>query len=152
MKLRLQLQIDSLWLPILYCLMILQTTTSGCFDFLSHCFLVYKPLYLSSDLLTKIHRCWIAWGQDIRVVIIPSISGLAIAYLSQSSYRHLINLFQLIASSYLAIARCRNNPCIKSIMIVDWAFSLLITSLVASTPVNVLVTGPDRVRDPQGVP
>ena len=49
------------------------------------------------------------WGQDIRVVIIPSF--LAIAYLGQSSYLHLISRFQFIASSYLARATWRNSIC-----------------------------------------
>jgi hypothetical protein len=40
------------------------------------------------------------WGQNTRVMIIPSF--LAIAYLGQSIYLHLISRFQFIASSYLA--------------------------------------------------
>ena len=60
---------------------------------------------------SKIYRCWIVWGQDIRVVIIPSF--LAIAYLGQSFYLHLISQFQFIASSYLASKKRRKNICTK---------------------------------------
>ena len=82
----LQLQIDSG--PMLLRLSIVQTIANGCCDFLGQCILVrinhctchpfYWPKY------PKIYRCWIVWGQDIRVVIIPSF--LAVAYLGQSSY------------------------------------------------------------------
>ena len=49
----------------------------------------------------KIYRCWIVWGKNIHVTIIPSI--LAIAYLGQSScYLHLISRFQFIVPSSLA--------------------------------------------------
>ena len=49
---------------------------------------------------SKIYRCWIVWGKNIWVVIVPSF--LAITYMGQSIYLHLISRFQFIASSYLA--------------------------------------------------
>jgi len=76
---------------------IVQIIAMGCCDFLAQCILIY--------------RCWIVWGQDIRVVIIPSL--LAITYLAT----------WLVPDS-----------------VVVW-YPLTITSLVASMAVNTLVTG-----------
>jgi hypothetical protein len=65
---------------------IIQATASGCCDFLAQCILVrinyctYHLFYSPKSL--KIYRCWIVWGQNIYVVIFPSI--LAIGYLGQS--------------------------------------------------------------------
>ena len=80
-----QLQIDS-GLIILFRISIVQIIASGFCDFLAQCILVginhctYHPFY--SPKSSKIYRCWIVWGKDIRVVIIPLF--LAIAYLGQS--------------------------------------------------------------------
>ena len=71
-------------------LQILQSVSSGCCDFLAQCILVrinqctYHSFY--SPKSSKIYRCWIVWGQNIRVVIIPSF--LAVAYLGRSIYFH----------------------------------------------------------------
>ena len=99
-----QLQIDPLLILIRLRIMTVQVILFGCCDFLAQCILVrvnhcichpfYWPKY------SKIYRCWIVWGKNIRVAIIPSI--LAITYLGQSSYLHLISRTQFIASSYLA--------------------------------------------------
>ena len=86
--------------------MIVQSIASGCCDFLAQCILVrinhctYHPFYLPES--SKIYRCWIVWGQDIRVVIIPSF--LAVAYLGRSIYFHLISRLQFTAASYLGRA------------------------------------------------
>ena len=83
-----------------------QGVTSGCCDFLAQCILVrinnctYHPFYSSKS--SKIYRCWIVWGQNIHVVIIPSF--LAVTYLGRSIYLHLISRFHFIASSYLGSA------------------------------------------------
>ena len=98
---------------MLFHLWIVQSIAIGCCDFIAQCILVrinqctyhWHPIY--SPKSSKIYRCWIVWGQNIGVVIIPSF--LAIAYLGQSMYLHLISQFQFIASSYLASARWRNN-------------------------------------------
>ena len=91
-----QLQIDLQ--PIFLRLLIVQTIATGCCDFLAQCILVrishctnHPPFY--SPKSSKIYRCWIVWGQDIRVVIIPSF--LAIAFLGTSIYLHMINQFQI---------------------------------------------------------
>jgi len=51
---------------IIYRITIIQVTVFGCYDFLSQCILIY--------------RCWIVWGCNTYVVIVPSI--LAIAFLA----------------------------------------------------------------------
>ena len=102
----------------------------------------HKPLYLSSVLFTyskssKIYRCWIVWGQDIRVVIIPSL--LAIAYLGQSSYLYLISQSQLSPlATWLVVS---GETVIIQNQIVTEGFTMTITSLTASMAVNALVTG-----------
>ena len=65
---------------------IAQVVFFGCCDFLTQCILVRTTdngyrfhLFISSS---KIHRCWIVWGCDIRVVIVPCI--FAFAYLGWS--------------------------------------------------------------------
>jgi hypothetical protein len=97
---------------------IIQNIASGCCDFLAQCILVrinhlsctYHPFY--SPKSSKIYRCWIVWGQNIRVVIVPSI--LAITYLGQSIDSHLISRFQSIASSYLDTSgRWQNGICTR---------------------------------------
>jgi hypothetical protein len=65
---------------------IVQTTASGLCDF------------IAQYVLVRVNHC-----------TIPSF--LAIAYLGQSIYLHLISRFQFIASSYLASAGWRNNIC-----------------------------------------
>ena len=110
-----QLQIDSK--SMLFRVSIAQATLNGCCDFIAQCTLVrINHLYLPSvlfnlNLKKKIYRCWIVWGKNIRIVIVPSF--LAITYIGQSIYFiNLISQFQFIASesSYLAsVTRCSNN-------------------------------------------
>ena len=69
----------------------------------------WHPIHLN---LQKIYRCWIVWGQNIHVVIIPSL--LAIVYLGRSSYHNFITIFfQSIVSSYLATSVSWRNNNIK---------------------------------------
>ena len=85
-----------------------QNTVIGCCDILAQCIMVrinhctYHPFY--SPKSSKIYRCWIVWGKDIRVVIIPSF--LVIVFIGQSIYLHLISRFQFIVSSYLVWVIC----------------------------------------------
>ena len=67
---------------------IIQTIASGCCDFLAQFILVRINHFVPASVICfidvniqKIYRCWIVWGKDIRVAIIPSI--LAVAYLGQ---------------------------------------------------------------------
>ena len=104
-------QIDST--RTLFNVTIVQSIAVGGCDFIAQSVLVrinhctyYHPFYSPKSL--KIYRCWIVWGQNILVVIIPSF--LAVAYLGLSSfYLHFICRFQFIASSYLASSRWRNG-------------------------------------------
>ena len=106
-----QLQTDLL--PMLSRISIIQATVGGFCDFLGQCILVrrnhctYHPSYWCK--YSKIYRCWIVWGQNIRVVIIPSF--LAIAFLGRSSYPQLRIRFQLtrVISRYLASDRWHIN-------------------------------------------
>ena len=70
---------------------IVQSTASGCCDFLAQSILVRinHRTYFIQPKSSKIYCCWIVWGQDIRVVIIPSF--LAIVYFGQSIYLHFIS-------------------------------------------------------------
>ena len=79
-----QSQIDFLSI-IIYRLLIFQGTVTGCCDFIAQCTLVRMNyctyLLFYSPKSSKIYRCWIVWGENIRVVIVPSF--LAIAYIGQ---------------------------------------------------------------------
>jgi hypothetical protein len=78
-----QIQNDSQ--SMIFRIYIVQTVANGSCDFIAQCILVrinhctYHPFY--SPKSSKIFRCWIVWGKDIRVVIIPSF--LAITYIGQ---------------------------------------------------------------------
>ena len=87
----LQLQIDSQ--PIFNRILVVQATVGACCDFTAQCIIVrinhsssiYHLFY--SPKSSKVYRCWIMWGKNVRVVIIPSF--LAITLLGQSIYLHL---------------------------------------------------------------
>ena len=110
-RLSIQLQIDSE--SVLFRLYLIQLIASGCCDFLAQCILVrinhctYHPFY--SPKSSKIYRCWIVWGQNIFVVAIPLF--LAISYIGQSIYFHLLSRFRYIVCSYLGSGTWRNYIC-----------------------------------------
>ena len=82
--------------------MVVVTSSTNVHWYINHCF-----IHLNLNL-SKICRCWIVWGKKIHVVIIPLF--LAITYIGQSIYLHLINRFQFITSSYLAsVRRCNKK-------------------------------------------
>ena len=105
--LSLQLQIDSV--STLDRLSKAQNIASGCSDFITQCIMVrinhcthwHHPFY--SPKFSKIYRCWIVWGKNTCVVIIPSF--LAITYIGQSIYLRLISRFQFIVFSCVASDR-----------------------------------------------
>ena len=148
-----QLQTDSL--PMMFRISIIQTTASGCCDFLAQCILVrmnhytchWHPFYWQK--CSKIYRCWVVWGQDIPVVIIPSF--LAIAYLGQSSYLHLISRFQVIASSYLASGSLVINICTRPIYCCSLGGHDGYDSSRRVYGCECPSDGLDRFQDPQGV-
>ena len=98
-----QLQNDSHWQSMSNRVSFFQCTFNGCCDLIAQCTLVhiihctYHLFY--SHKSSKIYRCWIVWGKNIQVVIIPLF--LAITYIGQWIYPHLISRCQFIASSYL---------------------------------------------------
>ena len=67
--------------------MISQITINGFCDLIFQCILVrinhctYHLFYSPTNKSSKIYRCWIVWGKNIRVIIIPSFLG--IVYLGQ---------------------------------------------------------------------
>ncbi|KAF8816038.1 hypothetical protein BYT27DRAFT_7154988 [Phlegmacium glaucopus] len=86
----------------------IQGTLAGCCDFIAQSILIY--------------RCWIVWGCNIRVVILPSI--LAFVYLvtwlaSNSSQRILSDQF---------------------VVVPDWGYSMYLAGTTMSMTVNALVT------------
>ena len=93
-----QLGIEMQTMTQIYHLSIVQVrfTLIGCCDLITQCILVrinhcaYHAFY-SATKSSKIYRCWIMWGNNIRVVIIPSF--LAIISIGQSVYLHLISRF-----------------------------------------------------------
>jgi hypothetical protein len=78
-------QLQNVSPSMLYRIYIVQVISSGSCDFIAQCILVrlnhqdHHPFYSPESL--KIFRCWIVWGKDIRVVIVPSF--LAITYIGQ---------------------------------------------------------------------
>jgi hypothetical protein len=70
---------------MIYRIGIVQVVANGSCDFIAQCILVRiihctcHPFY--SPKSSKIFRCWIIWGKDIRVAIFPSF--LAITYIGQ---------------------------------------------------------------------
>jgi len=83
-------------------------TIFGCCDFLAQCILI--------------HRCWIVYGQNIRVIIVPSI--LAFAYLA---------MWIAVNGAYFIVQNVVHESA--------WGNKLVLTSLIMSMTVNALVTG-----------
>ena len=143
-----QLQIDTE--PMLYHLFIVQIIASGCCDFIAQCIIVrinhftYHPFY-SPSKSSKIYRCWIVWGQNNRVVIIPLF--LTIIYFGQSIYLHLISWFRFIASSYMASANWLTRPILRCYLGGHGDSNRFGRVHGREYPGD----GLDRVQDPQGV-
>ena len=131
---------------ILFHLSIFQKIANGCCDFIAQCILVrmkhctYHPFYLPKS--SKIYRCWIVWGQNIRVVIIPSF--LAVAYLGQSIsglfsfVKPISNLSSLVTwlvqSGVVTFVQGHySSPA--------WVITVTLASFPLSMAVNTLVTG-----------
>jgi len=91
-----------------YRLAIASTVLFGCCDFIAQCILI--------------HRCWIVYGQNIRVIIVPSI--LALAYFA---------MWVASTGAYFIVQDQANETV--------WGIRLALTSLITSMTVNALVTG-----------
>jgi len=93
---------------VVYRIDITSTALFGCCDFIAQCILI--------------HRCWIVYGQNIRVIIIPSI--LAFAYLVMWEASN--------GAGFIV-----QNQIDETV----WGLRLVLTSLITSMTVNALVTG-----------
>ena len=124
---QLQIEIQSMLSHI----QIVQVVVNGLCDFIAQCILVrntthaynhsscnYTIIHYYSPKFSqkKIYRCWIVWGKNIRVVIIPSF--LAITFIGQSIAIYLsfdTNIYwnrffkKFLLPSYLASDRRRKN-------------------------------------------
>ena len=121
----------------------------------------HRPIYLGthkhchpfySPKCPKIYRCWIVWRKNIYVVIVPSF--LAITFIGQSVYLHLVKRFQSNPStSYVgSVRRLRKTTARQS-----WSFS---GCLGMDGDSNIFGRdygrehpgdGLDRIQDPQGI-
>ena len=141
---------------MLFHLSMVKIIVNGCCDFIAQCILVrinyrtyrdYHPFY--SPQSSKIYRCWIVWGKNRRVVIIPSF--LAIAYIGQSIYLRLISRFQSITSSYLASDNRRTNNNTWPNLYFPLGGHIGSNSFGRVYDREYPGDGHDRVQDPQGV-
>ena len=143
--LSLQLQIDTL--SRLYRLSFVAGAVAGICDIIAQFILVriniVHPFYSPKSPAWKIYRCWIVWGNNIYVVIVPSF--LAISYLGQSTYLHLINRFNLSPLLATWVAADGSEKLIElqgtlGIIEAPWGWTMTLTSLAATMTVNTLVT------------
>ena len=122
-------------------LLLIQITLSGCCDFIAQCIIVcinhcHHPF--NSRRSSKIYRCWIVWGQNIGVVIIPSF--LAIAFLGQSINLHAMGGLNLLPlATWLATD---GAPILVhgQYFYATWMFQMTLTSFGLSMTVHALVT------------
>ena len=96
--------------------------------------------FYTSKSSSKIYRCWIVWGRNFRVVIIPSI--LTLAYLGLSIYFDLLPDFNILPlgiwSAGVGAAIFFPGDIRQTTL---WGFIATDTSLAISMVVNALVTG-----------
>ena len=91
-------------------------------------------------ILQKIYRCWIVWGCNIRVVIVPSF--LAFTFLSTLIYLHSLTDFNLwfvaiwIAEGAAPVSTAQGLPYVPG-----WSNTLIIVGITLSMAVNALATG-----------
>ena len=121
-----------------------EIAVNGCSDFIAQCTLVCNKPFVTYHLFyspksAKIYRCWIVWGKNTRVVIIPSF--LAITYIGQriSSFdKPDLNLSLLVTwiASEGAETFVDGEP-----ITALWGVTLVLTGLATSMVVNALVTG-----------
>ena len=91
-------------------------------------------------ILPKIYRCWIVWGYNIRVVIVPSF--LAFAFLGTLIYLHSLTDFNLPWFLAIWIAGGAALSIVQGqIYVPEWSNTLSVAGLALSMTVNGLVTG-----------
>ena len=103
-------------------------------------FTFYSPQF------SKIYRCWLIWGRNIRVIIIPSI--LAFACLGQSIVYHALSSIWLqatVTATWLAADSSfyiiKLTATIAFLHVNKWGEILTLTGLAISLTVNAVVTG-----------
>lgn len=99
-----------------------------------------RPTHFLLMQAVKIYRCWIVWGCNIHVVIIPSI--LAFTFLGQSMlFDRFISTYYPTATSLAANGTSSAVPSSTAIEQPDWAGLMMGGSHAVSLTVNGLVTG-----------
>ena len=129
-----------------FAIQITQATVFACCDFIVQLILVCTigdahdySMYLLK--YSKIYRCWIVWGHNIHVVIVPSILACAMLGLSAYLYFSLANFDLLPLAMWVVAGGVRLyavqgeffNPTLNG--------TLGVTGLATSMTVNVLVMG-----------
>ena len=107
----------------------------------------WRCLRLSLNLFLKIYRCWIVWGCNTHVVIIPSILAIGFLGLPSAKLSSFTYWLKFIASSYLLpLATWAGGLSVVPDFNVEGRFvvsglrnTLAITSLAMSMSVNALV-------------
>ena len=91
-------------------------------------------------ILQKIYRCWIVWGYNIRVVIVPSF--LAFAFLGTLIYLHSLTDFNpWFLAIWIATGAAPLSIIQDQLYVADWSNTLFIAGFPLSMIVNPLVTG-----------
>ena len=129
-------------LLMLYGIGVAEVTVFGCCDFIAQCILVRtanNTPFISFIYASKIHRCWIVWGRNIRVIIVPSI--LAFAFLCPSSYLDPLADRDLLPLGMWMAGNGAGFIVQNQIDETAWGTKLTLTSLTTSMTVNALVTG-----------
>ena len=96
------------------------------------------------QIITKIYRCWIVWGCNIYVVILPSI--LAIAFLGQFDsvnlrLSFLTGLFNLLSLAFWLACANASQILPNGILQAPWGTWLGVAGIVMSMIVNAYATG-----------
>ena len=127
-------------------LSIAQTITSGCCDFIAQCTLVrinhtlpMVPIRFIHLNLQKIYRCWIVWGENIGVVIVPSF--LSITYIGQSIYLQFDRPISILSPLATWLAAEGAKIIKQGNRVSPWGNTLIFTALATSIVVNALATG-----------
>ena len=90
-------------------------------------------------ILQKIYRCWIVWGYNIRVVIVPSF--LAFSFLGTLIYHSLTGFNLWFLAIWIAAGTAPLSIVQGQVDVPDWSNTLVIAGLALSMTMNALVTG-----------
>ena len=127
---------------ILYHLEIIEITLFGFCDVIAQSILVRQlaMAIIIHLIVQKIYRCWIVWGYNIRVVIIPAF--LAFAFLGTLIILHSLSDFNLwFIAIWIASGTAPLSILQGQFNIPEWGNTLTVAGLALSMTVNALVTG-----------